>query len=119
MAIDTRDKRSSVLGWGLPMRGSLPTPDSTIGAPERRDLGQLYSGIAVLMDWTIRASMVGYTFPYLRPVGPWPDVAIGARDRQLISGLYHRIDAASPSGTVIILSRSLSRALNRALGRNQ
>jgi len=117
VAIDTKDKRSSVLGWGLPQGGPLPTPDSTIDAAARRDVGGLYSGISILMNWTTRASMLGLVLG-LRPKGPYPDGTLDADDRQMIAGLYHNIHAASPSGTVIVLSRSTSRAIGRALGRS-
>lgn len=117
MAIDTRDKRSSVLGWGLPHGGPLPLPDSIVDASARHDLGGMYSGIVILMDWTIRASIVGVILG-LRPRGPYPDGSLGAADRQMVVGLYHNIHAASPSGTVLVLSRSTGRALGRALGRS-
>lgn len=118
MPIDTRDKRSSVIGWGLPQGGPLPLPDSTIDAAGRRDVGTVYSGISILMNWTVRASMVSLMLPFLRPQGPYPDGALGADDRQMIRGRYFNIHAASPSGTVIVLSKSIGRGLGRALGRS-
>lgn len=118
MPIDTRDKRSSVIGWGLPQGSLFPNPDGTIGAAERRDLGMLYSGVSILMDWTIRASMVGLMLPTLRPPGPYPDGTLGADDRQMIRGLYSNIHAASPSGALIVLSRSIGRSVGRAIGRS-
>jgi hypothetical protein len=46
MAIDTRAKRSSVIGVGLPVPSLLPTVDGTIAASDRQWLAWLYSGIA-------------------------------------------------------------------------
>ncbi len=43
MAIDTRDKRLSVIGYGLGLR-PLPTPDGTTSAPERLSMGFAYAG---------------------------------------------------------------------------
>jgi hypothetical protein len=46
MAIDTRAKRSSVIGVGLPVPSTLPDTDGTIAAIDRQWLAWLYSGIA-------------------------------------------------------------------------
>ena len=119
MAIDTRDKRLSVLGYGIGGLGSpLPTPDSTVAAAERRSLGELYSGIIIATNWTVRASTVGYTYPFLRPLGPYPDGAIGARDRQVTSGLYYSIAAAASGGTLLVFSHTIGRALLRSIRRS-
>jgi hypothetical protein len=45
VAIDTRDKRASVLGWGLTPRLVLPDP-GTIDQPDRQHLACTYRGIA-------------------------------------------------------------------------
>lgn len=44
MAIDTRDKRASVIGYGLPF-GVLPDVDATIDQGNRQHLVGLYPGI--------------------------------------------------------------------------
>lgn len=118
MPIDTRDKRLSVLGYGLSIGSPLPTPDSTIAASERRSLGELYSGVVIAVDWTVRASMFNLHFPYMRPPGSFPEGFISAKDRQAIRGLYHEIFPAAPSGTLIIFSHTLGRALSRSMGRS-
>ena len=118
MAIDTRDKRLSVLGYGIGGLGSpLPTPDATVAAAERRSLGELYSGVNIAVNWTVRASMVGYTSPFLRPLGPYPDGTLNNLDRQMVRGLYHSIAAASPGGTLLVFSHTIGRAFVRSLGR--
>lgn len=118
MAIDTRDKRLSVLGYGLPTGGPLPTPDATIGSDERRSVGGIYSGVVIFQDWSVRSSMMALMLPFLRPPGPYPEGAISPTDRQHIRGLYKNIAAASPSGTLIVVSHTIGRALGRALGRS-
>ena len=118
MAIDTRDKRLSVLGYGLSIGSPLPTPDATVAASERRSLGELYSGIVVAVNWTVRASMVGYTYPFLRPLGPYPDGTLSNLDRQMMRGLYHSIAAAAPGGTLLVFSHTIGRALGRSIGRS-
>lgn len=45
MAIDTRDKRASAIGIGLPFR-VLPLPDASVSAEDRLHLAHLYRGIA-------------------------------------------------------------------------
>ena len=117
MAIDTRDKRLSVLGYGLSIGSPLPTPDATVAAAERRSLGELYSGVNIAVNWTVRASMVGYTSPFLRPLGPYPDGTLNNLDRQMVRGLYHSIAAASPGGTLLVFSHTIGRAFVRSLGR--
>ena len=117
MAIDTRDKRLSVIGYGLSIGSPLPTPDGTVAAAERRSLGELYSGVSIAVNWAVRASMVGYTYPFLRPLGPYPDGTISNLDRQMIRGLYHSIAAASAGGTLLVFSHTIGRAFVRSLGR--
>lgn len=47
MAIDTRNKRASVLGWGLAALVALPLPDGAIGAADRAHVRGLYAGIDI------------------------------------------------------------------------
>lgn len=117
MAIDTRDKRLSVIGYGLGLR-PLPTPDGTTSAPERQSLGFAYAGTVSFIVWTNRASMFNVMLPWIRPVGPYPDGSISAIDRQQIRGLYRGIAAASPSGSVIVIAHTIGRAIARAIGRS-
>lgn len=46
MAIDTRAKRSSAIGVGVPVPSTLPDADGTVAATDRQWLAWLYSGIA-------------------------------------------------------------------------
>jgi hypothetical protein len=47
MAIDSRDKRFSVIGFGSPVPSALPLPDSTISASDRAMLAWLYFGLSI------------------------------------------------------------------------
>lgn len=117
MAIDTRDKRLSVVGYGLGLR-PLPTPDGTTSAPERQSLAFAYAGTISHIAWADRATMFSLMMPWTRPVGPYPDGMLSAKDRQAIQGLYRGIAAASPSGSVIVIAHTIGRALARAIGRS-
>lgn len=46
MAVDTQDKRSSVLGVAAPWGAPLPDPDNTVGEADRAHLAYAYSGLA-------------------------------------------------------------------------
>ena len=46
MAIDTKNKRMSVIGLALPVPSMLPDSDGTIAIADRLHLLWLYSGIA-------------------------------------------------------------------------
>jgi len=46
MAVDTKNKRMSVIGLALPVPSMLPDSDGTIGVSDRLHLLWLYSGIA-------------------------------------------------------------------------
>jgi hypothetical protein len=46
MAVDTRNKRASCIGVGLPVPSVLPNPDSTIDSNDRQMVTWLYAGIA-------------------------------------------------------------------------
>lgn len=45
MAVDTRRKRASLIGRGLPFRITLPLADGSIDQGDRRHLLGLYAGI--------------------------------------------------------------------------
>jgi hypothetical protein len=49
MAVDTRDKRASMIGLRSATPRLLPNPSGTIGAPARLHLLFLYSGIAAVV----------------------------------------------------------------------
>lgn len=46
MAVDTRNRRASVLGLALAARLVLPAPDGAIGQADRQHQAQAYSGIS-------------------------------------------------------------------------
>lgn len=45
MAIDTRNKRASAIGIGLPWRAAYPLADGTIDQADRQHVALLYAGI--------------------------------------------------------------------------
>jgi hypothetical protein len=47
VAIDTRNRRASVIGYKLPMGRVFPNPDGSLTAPDRQQLTGEYPGIAV------------------------------------------------------------------------
>ena len=47
MAVDTRNKRMSMIGLGIPVPSVLPDPDGTISSSDRAQFLWLYSGIAI------------------------------------------------------------------------
>ena len=47
MAVDSRDKRMSMVALGSPVPAVLPNPDSTIGTQDRAMLAWLYHGLAL------------------------------------------------------------------------
>jgi hypothetical protein len=49
VAIDTRNKRFSLIGFGSPVPAPLPLPDSTISAGDRAMLLWLYFGLALAL----------------------------------------------------------------------
>ena len=69
MAIDSREKKTSLLGYGLPFRVSLPYPDGTLDQGDRQHLIGLYAGIlassadsgAPAFTWNAGARGRGYT----------------------------------------------------------
>jgi len=61
MAIDTKDKRGSVIGAFSPARRTLPTPDGSLNAADREQVGYCYRGIAasppVIADVVFRSNV--------------------------------------------------------------
>jgi hypothetical protein len=47
MAVNTRDRRMSMIGIGQPVPSVLPNPDGTIGTQDRAMFIWLYHGIAL------------------------------------------------------------------------
>lgn len=46
MAVDTANKRASVINFGTPWVGVLPPPDGSVDTEDRQLVLNLYSGIA-------------------------------------------------------------------------
>lgn len=46
MAVDTRNKRASILGFVLASAIVFPNPDGTIDGPDRQQIAYSYSGIS-------------------------------------------------------------------------
>jgi len=47
MAVDSRDKRMSMISFGQPVPFVMPNPDGAIGISDRRMLLSLYFGITL------------------------------------------------------------------------
>lgn len=47
MAVDTRNKRMSLIGFGAPTPRVLPNPDGTVAAADRAMLLYLYAGLDI------------------------------------------------------------------------
>ena len=47
MAVDTRNKRASLVSFALPFGRVFPAPDGTIATADRKHIGYSYPGIAV------------------------------------------------------------------------
>lgn len=60
MAIDTRDKRASVMSMGF--YGVLPTPDNAITQGDRQTVGWIYAGI-----FNVNPPFVGEVDVYFAP----------------------------------------------------
>lgn len=71
MSVDSRDKRMSLIGFGLPILVVLPNPDGTIGTQDRAMLLWLYHGIA------LEAAEVA---EYIGVLGIW---VLGGRDVEI------------------------------------
>jgi hypothetical protein len=71
MAVDTRDKRFSMMGFSLPIPKVLANPDGTIDSADRYQMLYLYSGISLagaptetLLDYER-----GYMRGFMRGIG--------------------------------------------------
>lgn len=101
MAIDTRNKRASALGFGLVCLLQLPLADGTIDAADRQQMSSAYSGIAATgssintRDRRASASVVGQTWQIQPPLA---DGAITGNDREHPLALYSGISATIVSG---------------------
>ena len=82
MAVDTRDKRMSMIGLGSPVPSVLPNPDGAIGAADRAQLLWLYSGISLVAPsafvaaFTIRPTLQEIQ-SYLAASGEFVTVELG------------------------------------------
>lgn len=101
MAIDTRNKRASVVDATLPWHSDLPLADGSIGTEDRQHLVGDYPGFVVIpsgdLDTRIkRASSVDSSLPWHSDL-PLPDASIIRSDRQQTVGDYAGIGAVLPS----------------------
>lgn len=68
MALDTRNKRASAIGYDMPFLHVYPNPDGAITALDRQQIAWKYSGIAASpptpgtrrVEWIIRARHRGH-----------------------------------------------------------
>lgn len=96
MAIDSRNKRASALGFGLVCLLQLPLADGTIDVADRQQMSSAYSGIAATgsnintRDRRASASVVGQTWQIQPPLA---DGTISGNDREHPLALYSGISA--------------------------
>jgi len=79
MAVDTRDKRSSMIGLASPVPRLLPDPDGSFVAADRAMLLFLYSGIEPL-------SAIGLVGVDLTPGSPSGTITSGSPSGTISSG---------------------------------
>lgn len=53
MAVDTREKRASVIGLGRAGRVVLPVPDATVGQADRAQTSWCYAGISAALVFLV------------------------------------------------------------------
>lgn len=86
MAVDTRNRRASVLGFALAALAILPAPDATIDAADQQQLAYSYPGILVA------------------PPNPIPDMtrAIGVLVRPASSAVDVQVSAVSLATGIVV-----------------
>lgn len=104
MAIDTSDKRASIIGFQLPWHGPLPRPDGTIGASGRGDLVGAYAG-----SWVAFWEGVGSSSGVATPAG------VGAA-LWLSDGVSTGVATPLGVGTALWLSTGTSAGVATVLG---
>ncbi len=57
MAVDSRDKRFSMMGLAQPVPSVLPNPDGTVGTQDRAFLAFLYAGLTLseVLLWAVQS----------------------------------------------------------------
>jgi hypothetical protein len=60
MAIDTRDKRGSVINFDASARNVLPNPNGTIDQGDRQQLARKYRGISALVVSNAVRAIISY-----------------------------------------------------------
>jgi len=106
MALDTRNKRASLLGWGEAWNVMLPSPDGTL---DRYDRLQLLGGPSAILPSpgvntrNKRASLIGMGEPW-NILLPSADGSLGtAADRRQLLGLYRREDLGTQIQSVALM----------------
>jgi hypothetical protein len=65
VAVDTRNKRASIIGYALPM-GVFPNPDGTIDQADRQQIAFLYPGI-LAAELALASGLVTATITLRQP----------------------------------------------------
>ncbi len=101
--LDTRNKRSSAIGFDLPFLRVFPNPDAAIDQPDRQQVAWKYPAISSaapgggnLDTAPKRASAIGIDLPFLH-VYPAPDGTITQADRQQVAWKYRAISSGGGS----------------------
>lgn len=87
MGVDTRDKRASAIGIGLPFR-VLPNP-GTIDQPDRQHVGYLYRAITAANPVVILGDLITTANAYFRRTVTTAD-SITARHVTVADAIFRR-----------------------------
>lgn len=107
MAVDSRDRRFSILSHSSPVVRVLPDPDGSVGTQDRAHFAMLYSGIALeTLTSSVdtrdkRFSLLCHSSPFLR-VLPNPDGTVDTQDRAHFAMLYSGIALDNPSAPTFV-----------------
>ena len=102
MAVDTRQKRHSLIGYGLAYRLTLPVSDGALGQGDRQHLVGLYSGILATSPPTVDLHPAS-TFQARRRGTTYERDTTGTTFQSAHRGA--RFDRLNPTGTAFISPR--------------
>lgn len=77
MAVTTRDRRFSLMGFGLPVPKVMANPVNGVAAADRAQLLYLYNGIVLDAGsvWTVQTAQTPAWSDAAAQAGPWTVVA--------------------------------------------
>jgi hypothetical protein len=115
MAVDTRDKRFSMMGISQPVPSVYPNPDAAIGTADRAHWIFLYSGIALsALVYT------SYGLPFLYTAANWAQITfyleayLKATTGTVYFRLYNETDGAEVLNSEVSTTSAVSTRLRTA-----